>query len=278
MQITKNILITGKHQKPITTDVFYNKNEQQKPIVIFAHGYKGFKDWGCWDLVAKQFAKNNLFFIKFNFSYNGTTPENPLEFEDLNAFAENNYEKELDDLQSVIDWITTSKDFNTEIDKNQITLIGHSRGGGIVNIKAAEEPKVTKLITWAAVCDFGKRTATIGDLEQWKKDGVKYVLNGRTKQMMPHNYQFYENFKANEKRLTIKRAVEKIKIPYLIIHGSEDTSIKLEEAESLHKWNPNSELLIIENANHVFGAKHPWSEDTLTNPLQKVVEKSIEFI
>lgn len=278
MQIIKNIVLAGKHQKPIVTDVFYTKNNQQKPIVIFAHGYKGFKDWGCWDLVAEAFAKNNLFFIKFNFSHNGGTVEQPIDFPDLDAFAENNYEKELDDLQSVIDWIISSKEFDKEIDRNQLTLIGHSRGGGIVSIKATEEPKITKLITWASVCDFGKRTSTIGDLQQWKKDGVKYVLNGRTKQMMPHNYQFYENFKANEERLTIKRAIEKIKIPHLIIHGSEDTSIKLEEAESLHKWNPKSKLLIIENANHTFNSKHPYKDNVLTYPLQKVVEKSIEFV
>ena len=44
MEITKNIILQGKHQKPILTDVFYTKTEKPKPIVIFAHGYKGYKD------------------------------------------------------------------------------------------------------------------------------------------------------------------------------------------------------------------------------------------
>ena len=34
-----------------------------------------------------------------------------------------------------------------------------------------------------------------------EKDGVKYVVNGRTKQQMPHFIQFYEDFKQNEKDL-----------------------------------------------------------------------------
>ncbi|WP_338062087.1 hypothetical protein [Wocania ichthyoenteri] len=105
-------------------------------------------------------------------------------------------------------------------DINNITLVGHSRAGGIVTIKAEENNKIKKVISLAGVCDFGKRTATSGGLEQWKKNGVKYVLNGRTKQQMPHYFQFYKDFIANENRLTIKRAVSNLKIPYLIIHGN----------------------------------------------------------
>ena len=40
-------------------------------IVIFIHGFMGFKDWGAWHLMAKVFAKAGFFFVKFNFSHNG---------------------------------------------------------------------------------------------------------------------------------------------------------------------------------------------------------------
>ena len=278
MKLIKNTIITGKHPKPILADFFYKENQKKKDIVIFAHGYKGFKDWGCWNLIAQQFADHNFFFVKFNFSHNGGTVEQPIDFPDLNAFAENNYTKELDDLESVIDYVIQNDHFSNEINTKSITLIGHSRGGGIVSIKASEDSRITKLITWASVCDFAKRTATIGDLKQWKKDGVKFVLNGRTKQLMPHNYQFYENFKANEVRLTIKTAINNLNIPYLIIHGDNDSAIQLQEAHLLHKWNPKSELVIIKEGNHTFGSEHPWTSHNLTNPLQKVVNKTIEFI
>ena len=278
MEKVKNIQIEGKHQKCILTDVFYTKNEQPKPIVVFVHGYKGYKDWGSWNLVAERFAKNNLFFIKFNFSHNGGTIEQPIDFSDLEAFGNNNYTKELDDLQSVIDWVLQEKSFKKEINISNITLIGHSRGGGIVTIKASEDTRITNLITWAAVSNFGNRSSTIGDLEQWRKDGVKYVLNGRTKQQMPHYFQFYENFKANEARLDIEAAAKKINIPYLIIHGTSDTSISYEEAKNLYNWNPKSELFPVKEANHTFDSKHPWLKDTLSTHLNKVVEKSINFI
>ncbi|MGB8704259.1 MAG: alpha/beta hydrolase, partial [Gillisia sp.] len=105
----KNIEIKGNHGLPILADIFYKNNEQPKPVVIFAHGYKGFKDWGAWDVMARRFAEKGFFFVKFNFSHNGTTPEFPKEFKDIEAFGENNFIKELDDLKTVIDWTVYSE-------------------------------------------------------------------------------------------------------------------------------------------------------------------------
>ncbi len=278
MKIFLNKILQGKHQKPILMDVFYHPTNQPKPVIIFCHGYKGFKDWGAWNLMAESFANAGFFFVKFNFSHNGGTIEQPIDFPDLKAFGNNNYTKELDDLKTVIDWVSTTADFSNEIDLNQLSLIGHSRAGGIVTIKAEEDKRVSKVITLAGVCDYKKRTATTGDLEQWKKEGVKYVLNGRTKQQMPHYYQFYEDFESNETRLTIKRAVENLSIPMLIIHGDNDTSVFIKEAENLHQWNPKSHLEIIENANHVFNTSHPWMAKMMPIELEKVVEKSTRFL
>lgn len=278
MQVVKNFQIAGKHQRPILTDFFYRQNTEMKTVVIFSHGYKGFKDWGCWNLIAEEFAGRNFFFVKFNFSHNGGTVSQPIDFPDLEAFAENNYSKELDDLQSVIDFIKNDSQFSREVNLNKIVLIGHSRGGGICCLKAAEDPSISKLISWAGVCDFGKRTATIGDLEEWRRSGVKYVKNGRTKQMMPHNYQFYQDFIDNQERLNIENAVKRLEIPYLIIHGDADTSVSLKEGKSLKSWYPRAELAIIPEGDHVFGAREPWREQGLTPALEKVLEKSFEFI
>ncbi|RCS26046.1 alpha/beta fold hydrolase [Polaribacter sp. WD7] len=278
MKILKNLIVTGKHQKPIVTDVFYKENHQPKKVVIFCHGYKGFKDWGPWNLLATQYADVGFFFVKFNFSHNGGTLEQPIDFPDLEAFGNNNYTKELDDLAAVIDWVSVHQDFKNEANTNDISIVGHSRGGGIVLLKANEDHRVKKVITLAAVCDFGKRSSTIGDLEQWKKEGVKYVVNGRTNQKMPHFYQFYLNFKENSERLNIQNAVENLTIPYLIIHGNKDDAVFVEEAENLKKWNPNAQLEIIENANHVFNTSHPWNKDELSLELSKVVALTINFL
>ena len=278
MHIEKNIILNRTDKKPIIIDTFYSELKTNQPIVVFCHGYKGFKDWGAWNLMAEAIAEAGFCFIKFNFSHNGGTIENPIDFPDLEAFGHNNYTKELDDLKDVLDWIQSYFSSNLKVNTNQICLIGHSRGGGITVLKASEDRRIKKLITLASVSDFGKRTATIGDLKKWREKGVVYVLNGRTKQQMPHYYPFYEDFKANEKRLHIESAVKKLKIPMLIIHGDKDTSVSIHEANELHHWNPNSLLEIIEGADHVFNTKHPWNENEISNELSSVIKSALNFL
>jgi pimeloyl-ACP methyl ester carboxylesterase len=278
MKVLKNFIIDRKYSKPIVADVFYNETHQPKKAVIFCHGYKGFKDWGAWNLMAKAFANAGFFFIKFNFSHNGGTVEDPVDFPDLDAFGNNNYTKELDDLESVLNWVFKNSNFKNEVDLDAISIIGHSRGGGIVAIKAAEDTRVKKVISLASVCDFGSRSSTISDLANWKKTGVKYVLNGRTKQQMPHFYQFYLNFKANEERLNIQKSARKITIPHLIIHGDNDTSISVEEGKKIHSWSSKSELEIIKNADHVFNVSHPWKKQSVSKELEEVIKTCINFL
>ncbi|WP_173427039.1 alpha/beta hydrolase family protein [Kordia jejudonensis] len=279
IQKHKNNVLKRENQKDILVDYFFTKNDQQKPIVIFCHGYKGFKDWGAWDLVAEAFAKAGYFFVKFNFSHNGGTMEQPIDFPDLEAFGQNNYTKELHDLEDIILHLSSGNfHFRGECTPNNISLIGHSRGGGIATIKAEEAKTVTKVISWAGVSDYTSRFPTGEALEDWKNSGVYYVINGRTKQEMPHYYQFFEDFQENATRLDIERATKNLHIPHLIIHGTNDPAVSHEEAKLLHTWNPKSTLHLIENADHVFGARHPWEKKELPNDLREVVQTTINFI
>ncbi len=77
--------------------------------------------------------------------------ENPIDFPDLESFASNNFSIELDDLGRMLDFITSKKAYPSEIDTEAINLVGHSRGGGIVLIKAEEDSKIKTVTTWAGV-------------------------------------------------------------------------------------------------------------------------------
>jgi len=278
MHIEKNIVLIRADKKSIVLDTFYNPELPQQAIVIFCHGYKGFKDWGAWNIMAEQIANAGFCFIKFNFSHNGGTIENPIDFPDLDAFGNNNYTKELDDLNDVLDWVEATFKNNKAVNTSKIYLIGHSRGGGISILKTAEDSRMKKLVTLASVCDFEKRTVSIDDLSKWQKNGVTYITNGRTKQQMPHYYQFYESFIANKERLNIKNATKQITVPQLIIHGDTDTSVKIDEAHNLQEWNPRSILEIIPNADHVFNVRHPWEQDKLPSEFQNVIGTMIRFL
>lgn len=269
----KNIVISNPETRDFLADAFYPAEGRKIPLVIFVHGYKGYKDWGVWNLMAEKFAEAGFFFVKFNFSHNGTTVSDPLNFSDLESFGNNNYSKELSDLGAVIDYFAG----NDKVDADKIILIGHSRGGGISIIKTYEDERIHGLITLAGVDNldrFPKNEA----FENWKRAGVYYVLNGRTKQEMPHYYQFYEDYEKDVHRFDVERATEMAKAYFLIIHGTDDESVSVKNAEHLHLLHPNSELYLIENANHTFGAKEPWEGSKLPEDLNAAVEKCISFI
>jgi pimeloyl-ACP methyl ester carboxylesterase len=279
MVVQKNNILLSEGKKSIVYDVYFEPSSTPKPIVIFAHGYKGFKDWGAWELVAENFAKAGFFFLKFNFSHNGGTIEQPIDFPDLEAFANNNYSIELHDLNRVVDFLTSDNSFSKEINSEKIHLIGHSRGGGIVLIHAEEDARISSVTTWAGVSDF-KARFHVGakEFEKWLTSGITYIENSRTKQQLPHYLQFYKDFQKNEDRLTIKRAVLNLSIPQLIIHGSNDLTVSLNEAISLHKWNVVSKLEVIDEADHVFGSRHTWIEKNLPQNLQQAVNCTLTFL
>ncbi|HAY3563055.1 TPA: prolyl oligopeptidase family serine peptidase [Elizabethkingia meningoseptica] len=270
----RNILIENPETKSFLADAFYPEADQKLPLLIFAHGYKGYKDWGTWGLMGEAFAKSGFFFVKFNFSHNGTTLDDPQNFGDLEAFGNNNYTKELSDYQKVIDYFSN----HPNVDPDKIAIMGHSRGGGDTILQAQRDPKVKALITLAGVNNFASRFPKKDLFETYKEKGVFYVINGRTKQEMPHYWQFYEDFKAHENELDIQRAAQHLKKPCLIIHGTNDEAVKIKEAELLHQWIKGSELKIIEGADHVFGGREPWSDENLPEDLETVVKLSAEFL
>lgn len=275
----RNIVLESKHQRQFLVDVYFKQNQQKKAVVIFAHGFKGFKDWGAFDLAARYFAARNFVYVKFNFSHNGTTLAQPTDFADLEAFSNNNFSIELDDLGVVIDWIN-SIDFpvnEAEVDKEKLNLIGHSRGGGIALLKAKEDSRVKQLVTWASVNEFGKFW-TQDEMEQIKADGVVYSFNARTQQQMPVRWQLYENYFAHQNRLFIPDAVKQLKIPFFIVHGIDDDTVPFSAAVEMHQWNPKAELLLVEKCNHTFGAKHPLKEEEMPENFLDVCDATIEFL
>lgn len=272
--IDKNCVLVSQEGRSFLADAYYQANGNKKPLVIFVHGYKGFKDWGPWDLVAEAFADCGCFFVKFNFSLNGTTLTHPLDFDDLEAFGQNTYSQEQRDMQSVIDFYKDHK----EVDPSRIYLIGHSRGGGAVVLQAYHNSEVKGVVTWAGVSNFKKRFPQGSRFDAWKSTGVFYVLNGRTQQEMPHYFSFYEDYVAHEAKLDIQYAAQHLKKPTLIIHGTADEAVSEREADLLQQWIKGAEIVKIVNGNHVFGGKHPWDEKKLPHDLQEVVNHTVKFI
>jgi pimeloyl-ACP methyl ester carboxylesterase len=95
---------------------------------------------------------------------------------------------------------------------------------------------------------------------------------------MPMYFQFYKNCQENKNRLNIENAVRKMSIPHLVVHGSEDPTVLLTEAENIKSWNADIHLHIIDGANHVLGSFHPYNLDKFPKHLQEAIDSTIAFL
>jgi len=251
------------------------EGEGSHPLVIFLHGFKGFADWGANALVAETFAKAGFAFIRLNFSHNGTTPTQPTDFADLEAFGQNNFEKEIEDIDILFDFL---KKGNYPLDLSRVALLGHSRGGGLAYVYAVEHSQRFKaVLSWAAVPCLATRYAPATPPPNWEKDGVRYIPNARTNQQMPLYFQFYENTKQNFERFRGESSLKKIKIPAFAAHGTDDLAVEFCSLAEMKKWQPQLNTLEVADGNHTFGATHPWTQPQLPKPLAEVVKKTIAF-
>jgi len=197
----------------------------------------------------------------------------------LEAFGQNNYSKELADLDAVLAWLSLQKNIPAEeMDLEDITLIGHSRGGGIGIIKAIEDDRIHRLITWAAVSSLSYAWTDDEKVKKWKSEGVYYQLNGRTKQQMPLYYQLYEDFSKQEERLNIRKRIRDLDKPFLIIHGTDDPAVPFFAAHQLQEWSKAAQLKLIQDANHVFGGSHPFPHSQIPEHSRLLAEYSIAFL
>lgn len=273
--IKKSFTIEDDFSYPIIGDFSFSNGLKKKPLVIFCHGYKGYKDWGAWNLVADEFVKKGFSFVKFNFSLNGGTMENPIDFPDLDAFSQNTHSQEVKDVGRLLKFL--KKEFSNNFDQSNVYIIGHSRGGGVALLSSAKYSLINKVCTWASVSDYGERFPSDKEIEEWKKNGVRYVLNSRTKQMMPHNYSFYQDYIQNKDELSIKNAVKNLTIPQLIVHGTLDQAVNIDNANILKEWNSSAVMFCL-RTNHTFGIKHPWYSKDLSTEMKVVVEQTISFL
>ena len=267
------------HSKPIAYDLRYVPDGSPKPILIFVHGFKGFKDWGYFNLLADTFAQAGFVFLKLNLSHNGTSLEHPTDFVDLEAFGQNTFSKEMDDLGVLIDHVL-GPEFalgQQEADPGRLFLMGHSRGGSLVILKGYEDERVKGVVSLAAVSDLGERWSESA-LAEWKKQGVHYVQNSRTGQRMPLDYQLVEDYQAHADRFNVPQAVRNLGKPLLAFHGSDDETVAVQAAHDIEQWNGTARVEIIAGANHVFGGSHPYEGHELPVAVQRIVDQSVPFL
>lgn len=240
-------------------------------LIIFVHGFMGFKDWGAWHLVQDFFTNKGYAFCKFNLSHNGGTVENGIDFPDELSFGKNTYSFEVEDL------VRLTKKISSHFEKvPQIHLIGHSRGGATALLSARTIGAKT-LSLWASISSIAARFPSNEELKKWEEEGIRYIQNSRTQQKLPQNFSLYTDYIKNKEKLDLEKASKTLTISVSIFHGEQDNSVAPSEGALLASW-VNTDLNLIKNTDHVFGAKHPWVESELPEKLEELCIKTLAFL
>ena len=238
--------------------------------VIVCHGFKGFAHWAFFPYIARTLAENGLTAITFDFSGSGIGRDRE-SFTEAEAFESNTLTRDLDDIENLVEYARRKK-----LIRGKFGLFGHSRGGGIAILSAAAaDSDVGSLVTWAAI-SYPTRWSK-EDVATWRRRGYAEITNSRTGQIMRLGTDMLDDVEMHgQTKLNIEAAAAKIKVPWLIVHGTADETVPSSEAERLHALSPGvSTLRLIKGANHGFDAKHPLTE--IPPVLEKVVLETVKF-
>jgi dienelactone hydrolase len=253
----------------ILIDVRAGGRTSPRPAVVVVHGFKGFKDWGLWPSLAERLARAGCTAVTLNLSGSGVDDSGEFVFPE--RFGHNTFSAELQDLRRVVDALAAG-DLGV-VPPSGLGLLGHSRGGGMAVLMAAEDRRVGALVTWAAISTVERWSQS--DQDSWRRSGVREERNARTGQVLPLYLDVLDDVRANAARLDIAAAAGRISVPWLIVHGSGDEAVPLAEGERLAAAAPRARWVTVPGAGHTFGAAHPWSR--ATPELDQVLDLTLGF-
>ena len=240
---------------------------EARPAVVICHGFKGFKDWGMFPVIADRLARAGFAAVSFNFSGSGVSDGDT--FDELDRWYHQRPSLDLRDIGTVASHLEGRG-------TKWIGLLGHSRGGGLSILHAARDQRIKALVTWAAVDHFLRWPAE--EIRNWRETGEIDVLNQRTGQLLRMGRDALDDFDQNrETTLDVTAAASDIKCPWLVVHGTEDATVPVQVGEILAELSGSrdTESLLVDGANHTFGAKHPWAGGT--DATEKVFDRTVRF-
>jgi uncharacterized protein len=245
----------------ITGDFRFVDDGSVKPLLIICHGFTAHKDWGPFPYFGRRFASLGFATIVFNFSHNGMGNDFR-KLTEVERFSRNTIGKELEDLQSVIDASESGEIGGNVVETKRIGVVGHSRGGGVSILHASLDARVKAVAAWSTVATFFRYTQHQRDL--WEMQGFLPVTIRSVRTKLRYGIEVLRDLEANLERYDLVKAVHRLAVPLLLVHGEADLSVKLAEAQKLYEVSDKTktEFVPIEHAGHMFGVRSGSTKST----------------
>ena len=238
-----------------------------------AHGLLGFKDWAFFPWLSQFFAEAGFPTVRFNFSGSGMGPQIDGPFENLDAFQNDTISKQVEDLHSVVAAVTQGKLEPDLPAQPRVILWGHSRGGAVCLLSAANSPQIQAVATWSTIARVNRYLFEVK--QTWRKQGFLGMESSRTGQLLKSSIGFLEDVEEWGKQGDVPTFLHHFKVPVLLLHGADDTSVLPDESESLAAVYPRAQLAILAGANHKFNSQHPFTKPS--EILLQAAGKTLDF-
>jgi uncharacterized protein len=240
-------------------DVFVPEGETRPlPVAVICHGFKGFKDWGCFPPLAEKLAASGRAVALFDFSHNGVGEAGGCvaggEFTRLDLFREQTITRHVADLGTILDALDRGAfEGQANLQRNRhFNVVGHSLGAAVTMLRAADDARIVQVATLNGTASLDRFSPE--QLQELAATGQVSVRNLRTGLIMPLGRAWFDD----ARKLDLEGAATQIFVPALVIAGDADGSVPVEESRTINGWIAGSRLVIVPGGDHTFGAKHPF--------------------
>jgi putative redox protein len=231
---TKNIEI-AKSNGSLFARLEVPANGKVRHYAIFAHCFTCNSNLSVVRYISRTLTNHGFGVVRFDFTGLGRSS---------GEFADSNFSGNVEDLITVANYL--EKEYQAPA-----MLIGHSLGGAAVLAAAAHLDSVKAMVTIGAPAEVDHVTHLFADgLEEIEETGSAEVnIGGRPFRIKK---QFVEDLRSRN----LLETINGLKVPYLIMHSPQDTTVAIENAAKLYHaaFHPKS-FISLDGADHLLTNK-----------------------
>lgn len=242
-------------QPPLHTDLRTRRPGESRPAIVVLHGFLGYKRWGFFPWLSERLADEGFHVLTLSFGLCGVDEETG-RIVRPGEFAANTVSAEVDDCRRAIAFVE-SGGLPEPVRPGKTGIVGHSRGGAVAMIVAAERPGVGALVTWATPSKLDRYTER--RKRKWREEGALVFRDPRADGLLTLPWSYYEDIARNWLEPTLPERAAALGQPQLLVHGMNDATVTLSETKALLDGGKRGtiELEIVPGCGHAFGVTHP---------------------